>query len=436
MFADIANHVQIVTDSSAAAQIVSALCVLLAGLAAVISANADDDNEPRRYTKKVRSLPRPDTASWREIAARTAKAVLAKMGSSVVSDHDGETYKIADSVRRKIAALLQQHPNKKLPGQIYLALSEWLTIPPNPVQRNERKRYAKCAEKFARVTTSQLTVYIAVQEDGVIEILDGHTRTHGWRNGLVALSELPEMLNVVVHFVANRDETVAEYYTFDDQTQTKNSNEQLFSACEANNFFPIEGGFVYNCSGLVDALRTAFEILAANGLINKSMLRRATETPNLKKKCMPTLIECVKRFKPALIALDKLNPPASKFRGAVAQAFLLAYTKYVVVGFGNPSDEMKLLEFFTKYRDGLTTRKDGQYDSVESFREVHAEKGGGAGNRKEKIPRLLGAIERYIENGPKKMYSQHGIVNVAEYFKSRTTLSKGNGARRKKKNGG
>lgn len=422
-------------DADSLTHCLSAACMLLTGLAAVISSNSSDDEHerPRRYARRASGLQRTDADSWRDIATRTANAVLGRMGSAVISTHDGERYVIADSVRQKIAALLRRHRSKNLPGQLYLSLAEWLTIPPNPVQRNEKKRYNKCAEKFSKVTKSQLTVYIAVQEDGVIEILDGHTRTHGWRHGLIADAELPDELNVIIHFVKDRDETISEYYTFDDQTQTKNGNEQLFSACEFNNFFPTEGGFVYNGCGLVDALRTAFEILAACKQINKSMLRRATETPNLKKKCKPTLIECVKRFKLALRALDSLNPPSSKFKGAVSQAFLLAHTKYVGIGFGDPSDEAKLMEFFTKYRDGLTNRKDGKFDAVENFREIHNEPGGGAGDRKEKLPRLLGAIERYVENGPNKMYAQDGIVNMSEYFKSRTALSKGNGARQKKK---
>ena len=91
------------------------------------------------------------------------------------------------------------------------------------------------------------------------------------------------------------------------------------------------------------------------------------------------------------------------------------------------------MEFFTKYRDGLTNRKDGKFDAIENFREIHNEDGGGAGERKEKLPRLLGAIERYIENGPNKMYAQEGTVNMAEYFKSRTALSRGRGSRQKKK---
>ena len=58
-------------------------------------------------------------------------------------------------------------------------------------------------------------------------------------------------------------------------------------------------------------------------------------TPNLRKKCKPTMTECVKQFKPALQALDSLNVRSSKFKGAITRAFLLAFTKYAEIGFGD-----------------------------------------------------------------------------------------------------
>lgn len=390
----------------------------------------DNDKKPSRKANKVALSKRVVDWSTRRMAL--AMAVIAKIGHTITGI-DGKDYVVAESARRKIASLVRNHPAADLPASIYLTQKEWQSIPPCPIQRDTERHFQKCREKFFAVTVSQKTVYIAVQDNGDIYKLEGHTRTHGWENGLVAEDKIPELMNVVIHFTGDLAGTINDYKTFDDSTQTKNGSDQLFAAYRENDLHPMPGGFLYKCTGVVDALRKAFELLSQHKLIGATMLKRATETPNLKKKCLPKLEECVKRFKPALKVLDKLNPPASLFKGAVTRAFLLAYTKYVVLGFGDSDTEQKLIEFFTKYRDGITKRVNGKFDTVENFRAIHAEDGGAEKIRANKVTRLLGAIERYIENGPDKMYTHDGIVNMDVYFTSRTALSKGNGARKKKK---
>jgi hypothetical protein len=372
------------------------------------------------------SLPGDNWLSRRVVIA---SAVLAKIGH-VTRGIDGKDYVVAETARRKIAELTRQHPDAELPVSVYFTQEEWQSIPPCTIQRDTKKHLNRCREKFFKVTVSQKTVYIAVQDNGDIYKLEGHTRTYGWENGLVPLENVPELLNVVIHFTYDLAGTIRDYKTFDDSTQTKNGGDQLFAACRENDLHPVEGGFLFNCTGVVDALRTAFTALAQHGIISQAMLRRATETQNLKKRCAPKLEECVRRFKPALKALDALNPSSRLFKGAVTRAFLLAYTKYVVLGLGPDDAEERLLEFFTKYRDGVGKRVNGKFDSVENFRAIHVESGGGEKQRRDKTPRLLGCVERYIENGPNKMYTHDGVANMDIYFTSRTSLSKGNGKRR------
>lgn len=392
------------------------------------AADDNDDNKPSRKANKV--AVSNAAAAWISRRAVIAAAVIAKIGHAITGV-DGKKYVVAESARRKIASLVRQHPQADLPVAAYFTQQEWQSFPPCPIQRDTAKHLQKCREKFFCVTVSQKTVYIAVQDNGDIYKLEGHTRTHGWENGLVPEAEIPELMNVVIHFTRDVDGTVKDYKTFDDSTQTKNGSDQLFAAYRENSLTPIQHGFLYNCTGVVDALRTAFTLLARHSVVSQSMLKRATETQNLKKKCAPKLDECVKRFKPALKALDALNPPTRLFKGAVTRAFLLAYTKYVVLGLGDRDAEAKLIEFFTKYRDGISKRVNGKFDAVENFRAIHAESGGGEKQRRDKTPRLLGAIERYIENGPNKVYTHDGLVNMDIYFTSRTSLSKGNGSRKK-----
>jgi hypothetical protein len=368
---------------------------------------------------------------WDKKAKEVARNILAKIGTAVV--RDGIAYVVAESVRRKIANLILTHPSKTKIGHIELNIDEWLTIPPHAIQRDTEDHAKECREKFAKTRRAHQNVAIAVHEDGTIEILDANTRTYFWRNMLVPITEIPADVQVAIHFVKDEAESAHEYYTFDDGTQVKNGNDQLFSACHANKFYPIRHGFIYRGNGIVDALRTSFATLAGYGLLPKTIVRRAMTTPNLRQKCKPTMTECVRQFKPALQALDSLNVRGGKFKGAVTRAFLLSFTKYAEIGFGDKkADLAKLMEFFTRYRDGIALRKDGKFDAVENFRAIHAEEGGGEKRRKDKTARLLGAIERYIENGPNRMYAHDGVVNMNDYFVSRTALSKGNNRRKKK----
>lgn len=396
------------------------------------------DNDKSRDARKVKASAAPrsnDTETFIQKCQRIANAVLEKSGTATIGI-DGETYVVAESLRLKIAeALLALEPDDEgVSFNVRVAIDEWYTIPPCPVQRDTAARWKRRAEHFVVLIDAHKDVTIAVQENGDVYVLDAHTRTYGWRNKLVPESEIPTKLNCSVRCTKDKADTIEEYKTIDNLEQGKRGNEQLLSECRANDFEPLENGFVWRGINIVDALKVAFEKLADAELVNKSMLRRATETRNLKKKCRPTLNECVKRFKPALKALDRLNPTSTVFSAVVVRVFLLSYVKYTEK-FNSENAEHKLLDFFACYRDGMGTTKDGKFDALSGFRAVNAENTGGESQRKDKTPRLLGAIERYIENGPNKMYSQHGFVKMDEYFTSRTALSRGARHRRGKGDG-
>jgi hypothetical protein len=398
--------------------------------------DSDKSSDARKVQAAAASRSN-DTETFVEKCQRIAAAVLDKIGTPTVGI-DGETYVVAESLRIKIAeALLAREPNDEgLHFNVRVEIDEWWTVPPCPVQRDTAERWNRRAEDLVVLKDAHKDVTIAVQENGDVYILDAHTRTYGWRNKLVPESEIPTQLNCTVRCTKNKDGTIAEYNTIDSIEQSKRGPEQFVSECRANDFVPLENGFVRRGINLIDALKVAFDQLADAELVNKSMLKRATETRNLKKRCRPTLSECVKRFKPALKALDKLNPKSGKkagFSAAVVRAFLLSYVKYTE-RFSGDNAEDKLLNFFAAYRDGMGTSKDGKFDALASFRAVNREDSGAEAQRKDKTPRLLGAIERYIENGPNKMYSQSGAVNMDEYFASRTALSRG--ARHRRGKGG
>ena len=395
-------------------------------MAKAIAAAGSDDNEPSRKAGKVAALA-IRAANWLVYRKEIAKNILAKVGAAVVGS-DGKVYTVMESARRKLAKLVEQHDDCEMPGSLTFTIDEWRSIPPHPIQRSTEKRAKKCEEKFYRVRLAHKTVYMCVQANGDIYKLEGHTRTYNWDNGLTPAAEVPETLHVVVHIVPDDKAALSEYHTFDDATQVKVGSDQLYSAYQANNL-SVSSDFLRRGVGVVDALREAFLVLAANNLISDSMLRRATHTLNLGKTQRPLLEECVKRFKAALKALDGLDAITSAFKGAVTQAFLLAYTKYAALG--DASSEERMLEFFQLFRAKKGTRLNGKFDAVENFRAITEEPSGGHSHRKNKLPRLLGAIERYMENGANKMYAHDGIVNMAVYFTSRTALSKGNGSRKK-----
>ena len=191
---------------------------------------------------------------WDKKSKKIAKNILAKIGEA--TDRDGTDYVVAESVRRKIADLLLRHTSKEKIGHIELEIDEWLTIPPHAIQRDTEDHAKECREKFSKTKRAHQNVAIAVHEDGTIEILDANTRTYFWKNKLVPPTEIPPEVQVAVHFVKDETESEHEYHTFDDGTQVKNGNDQLFSACHANKFYPIRHGFIYRGNGVVDALRT------------------------------------------------------------------------------------------------------------------------------------------------------------------------------------
>lgn len=364
----------------------------------------------------------------------TAKNIRAQVGV-VRFDREGNQYIIPANVLRAFADLAATHKSRTDIGHITLPINDWFTIPPHPLQRDTKAHWQDCVEDFNVIGKPHRLVAVTLRDDGVIAAVDANTRTFGWKNGLVPPSEIPMTVDVCVYFVKDEAESNVVYEQHDGAKHAKDGNDQLFSAYGKHNFTPTQGGLIYRGRNIVDAVKTVFALLAKHGVISKGVARRALTSPNLGKARKPPVDECVQQFKAALQALDSLQPTASKFSAPVVQAFLAGYTKYAIIKFGSDwkSDVARFLEFFAQYQKGLGSSKDGKEDALHNFATIANEKGGGQAQRKEKLPRLLGALERYIENGAGKMYAHDGIVNMDEYFASRTALSKGTGGRRKKK---
>lgn len=377
--------------------------------------------------------------NWNAQKKKISENIIDQLGQ-IFTDRDGNTYTLSEKVVTGLADLVLQMSDRSDPGTIKFKIDDWFTIPPHAKQRNTAKRWQKYKKDFEKLLPVHKSASVTVVDNGLINIVDACTRTYGYINGLVPPTEIPKEMSVTVYFCRDQAESDDIYDKLDNSRHAKNGNDQLFSACGKHNFTPKPEGFIYRGHGVVDSLKTAAKKIDALGGLGKHIVRggKVKKTSGPKRSTNPSLDDCVKQFLPALKILDALNPSTNRFKGAVLTAYLLAYCKYAEIKFGSGwrDDLKKLIEFFRQYEKKIGTSKDGKADALANFTSIAAEQGGGAGAREKKIPRLLGAIERYIENGTHKMYAQEGVVNMGDYFVSRTSLNKGNGGRKKKDDGG
>jgi len=369
---------------------------------------------------------KPVSPDWKVKRLEVARALTDAIGKDSV----------LPQTRRNLAHLMSRHDRPDFPAAMIMSLEEVLAMAPATIQRDTAKRWKKSAERLSKLLPIHKIAIITVDAAGEIQRVDCNTRCYGWENNLTDAK--PDELLVIAIYCDNADKSNDVYKTCDSTAQGKTGQDQLFSAYSEVGLAPTSN-YVRNCNGLVAPLREAFAFMAKHGQVNKSMLRRATETKNLRRRCQPELVECVRLFKRAIAALDSLDVSSSRFSGAATEAFLLAYMKYVVIAPDGaiPEAERKLLSLFADYRDDQGTKKAGKFDAAENINIiVKEEASGGAGERHRKTLLILGAVERYMEKGAKAVFSHCGLVDENVYLTSRTALTKGRAHRNKKGDGG
>jgi len=368
---------------------------------------------------------------WPVAQETVARAIEKKIDAPDGCSRRGAAHTVLTSVRRKLAALARRHNDYGAPVVIKMSLAEWLSVPDSLIQRDTERHWNSRKGDLSILVREHLDVQMTVTLDGCVQKSNGNTRSYAWENNLT--DQLPESLNVSVLFVRNQNEANASYKRHDNVGQGKTGSHQLFSACREVGL-NVHSTYLARCDGIVTALREAFKDVANHGEIGPTILKRATTTPMGNKK-PPDILECVRFFKPALQALDSLNATSTRFRGAVTRAFLLGYTKYVTMGFGDElGGKEKFMELFRQYRDDAGCKDGGQFDAVENINIVQFDHQlqGSLTKRNTQTLRILGAIERWMENRPTRLWRIHGSVDMQIYFTNRTALTKGNGGRKNK----
>lgn len=298
-----------------------------------------------------------------------------------------------------------------LPTHRKMTYKQWLKVPDMPIQR-DTARHADEAWWLERLCEAHLTVHMVVLPDGSEYKADGHTRTYMWANDMT--DQVPEHLNVEVHYARDMEHAKQIYKQYDGAGQTKNAGDQFYSAMKEFGI-PMTSKMFKNGSGLVSSIKEAYRhVCRAYGVemtreFKRNMLERAIEF-----------------FKPQLIALDALEPKASRnggpnFKGPVAAAFILAHFKYSELD--KRVDEV--VEFFDRYNKDLGCKSGRKYDAVHSLSlTMKIGAGGGEVQRVERTAEILGAVERWLgAKGKGCNWSRLSSVDMDSYL-SRETARK------------
>lgn len=308
-----------------------------------------------------------------------------------------------------VAAVVSSTPKKvRKPSHRSMTLKQWAAVPDAPIQRNTEKHAAaaKTKKNLGTLRPAHLTVHMAELPDGSTYKVDGHTRCYMWVNGLT--DQVPDSLDVVVHYVDDIDAVLDLYNSFDDSGQVKQAADQLYSAFKQHDI-PTTSKFFQNAAGIVSALKEAYrEVCRAYGIENDGDARNAP---------VSTVVEF---FRNQLIALDALQPKACKkkgpnFKGPVTTAFLLAHYKYSELG--SAGEVHDVIAFFHAYNNDLGVKEGRKYDAVYSI--TNTMSGGGAGEqlRIARAAEILGAVERWLSpNGRTARYSRQATVELSDYL--------------------
>jgi hypothetical protein len=166
---------------------------------------------------------------------------------------------------------------------IEMSVSNWITIPDNPRQRDTegRAEYAKRKHLSKRAKIHDF-VFAAAINGSIVCKLDGHTRAFLWKNGILDQPPNGRVIICLIE-VENIREAMDLYDMADSKLATKTPSDVLFGAVRENSF-----------------------------RLKSPLLRKCTFTTQLKiatngKKFGGRVLDLVKRWKPILLQLDSLG---------------------------------------------------------------------------------------------------------------------------------
>ncbi|MDA8154703.1 MAG: hypothetical protein M0003_18655 [Acidithiobacillus sp.] len=201
-------------------------------------------------------------------------------------------------------------------GTKRMKLKEWCNLPCFDGQRNTELRLEKAIRPGGHLSGDFMPTWTKVAAyylDGVLHIVDGHTRALGWKTGKV--TPPPDgMVKVDVYEVHSPEEAQELYDTFDNDKTSKNTADKIYGKMRQ--------------MGLTDQLKTAF-------------LKNGGFAHALKMAAGPrvSIDLLLPRVQDALLLLDQINPKKGLFRtGILAAAFVTirAFGQEAVTQFWGP----------------------------------------------------------------------------------------------------
>jgi hypothetical protein len=200
-------------------------------------------------------------------------------------------------------------------GTKRMRLKEWCNLPCFDGQRNTEANLEDALKSNGRFRGEFMPTWSAVDAfvmDGVLHVVDGHTRALGWKLGKIAPP--PDgMVDVTIYEVHSEDEAEALYDTFNSPGGVKDYADKIFGKMRK--------------MGLTDQLKTTF---LRNGVFANA-LKASTGTRSVDVS-MP-------RVRDALVMLDGIHPKQGLFRtGILMAAFLTirAFGQEAVTKFWGP----------------------------------------------------------------------------------------------------
>lgn len=258
-----------------------------------------------------------------------------------------------------------------LPWAEEMTLEDFFDIPDCPRQRNTEKRAAR-AKHLDRLFPTHTVVVIARFPDGSSMRLDGHTRLYKWANGKGAL---PDRLLAIVLPVDNLTQALAYYTHFDNKAATEQVHEKI---CGAIKQFNLEIASAFIGDGRIGTplryVSRALRIAGVEGIPAQN-----------DDEFVYTVVSLLT---PQIEAMDALNLKASKFRGPLATALILAHIKH-----GD-----KILPFFKAVDAGAGAEIDGRACPLAAVKNIMSNtSGGGQSEHMARAGRVLRCVERWLK---------------------------------------
>lgn len=226
-------------------------------------------------------------------------------------------------------------------GTKRMRLKEWCNLPCFDGQRNTDLRLTKATRPGGHLTGEFMPTWSNVAAyllDGVLHIVDGHTRALGWKSGTVAPP--PDgFVKVSIYEVHSNDEAQDLYDTFDNDKTSKDTTDKIYGKMRQ--------------MGLADHLNTSF--LKNGGFAHA--LKMAAGPRSSVDLLLP-------RVQDALLLVDSINPKKGLFRtGILAAAFITtrAFGQEAVTKFWAPYNAREFVVKGKKMNGPAALDKRNQY---------------------------------------------------------------------------